>query len=94
VHRGVSTLMRPTTVWDDRADPSVGRDLNDWTNSMIDVLNPYTPNESYQNFPNRMISDWQQAYYAENFPRLVQVKTKYDPGNLFQNTQSIPVAAS
>jgi FAD/FMN-containing dehydrogenase len=57
-------------------------------------LNPYTPNESYQNFPNRMISDWQQAYYAENFPRLVQVKTKYDPGNLFQNTQSIPVAAS
>jgi FAD/FMN-containing dehydrogenase len=94
VHRGVSTLMRPTTVWDDDADPSVGRDLNDWTNAVIDVLNPYTPNESYQNFPNRMISDWQQAYYAENFPRLVQVKTKYDPGNLFQNAQSIPVAAS
>ncbi|HEX4163226.1 MAG TPA: FAD-binding oxidoreductase [Acidimicrobiales bacterium] len=94
VHRGVSTLMRPTTVWDDDADPSVGRDLNDWTNAVIDVLNPYTPNESYQNFPNRMISDWQQAYYAENFPRLVEVKTKYDPGNLFQNAQSIPVAAS
>ena len=94
VHRGVSTLMRPTTVWDDKAAPSVGRDLNDWTNSVIDVLNPYTPNESYQNFPNRMISDWQQAYYAENFPRLVQVKTKYDPANLFQNTQSIPVATS
>jgi FAD/FMN-containing dehydrogenase len=92
VHRGMSTLMRPTTVWDDTADPSVGRDLNDWTKSVIDVLNPYTPNESYQNFPNRMISDWQQAYYAENFPRLVQIKSKYDPGNLFQNTQSIPVS--
>jgi hypothetical protein len=94
VHRGVSTLMRPTTVWDDNADPSVGRDLNNWTNSMIDVLNPYTPNESYQNFPNRMISDWQEAYYAENFPRLVQVKAKYDPHNLFQNTQSIPVSVA
>jgi FAD/FMN-containing dehydrogenase len=94
VHRGMSTLLRPTTVWSDTSPPSVGEGLNAWTNSIISTIAPYTPNESYQNFPNRMISDWQQAYYAENFPRLVQVKGTYDPKNLFQNTQSIPVSLS
>ncbi len=93
VHRGMSTLLRPTTAWSDTADPSVGRNLNEWTNSVIEILDPYTPNESYQNFPNRMISDWQQAYYAENFAQLVSVKAKYDPNNLFRNAQSIPVSA-
>jgi FAD/FMN-containing dehydrogenase len=91
VHRGMSTLLRPTTVWSDESPPSVAEGLNAWTNSIISTLDPYTPNESYQNFPNRMIGDWQQAYYAENFPRLVSIKAMYDPHNLFQNTQSIPV---
>jgi hypothetical protein len=90
VHRGMSTLLRPTTVWADDADPSVGRYLNEWTDAVIEVLNPYTPYESYQNFPNRRITNWQQAYYAENFARLVEVKRTYDPGNLFHNAQSIP----
>ena len=94
VHRGMTTLLRPTTVWSDDAPPSVGDDLNAWTNEVIGALDPYTPDESYQNFPNRMIDDWQQAYYAENFPRLVEIKTKYDPQNLFRNAQSIPTSTS
>ena len=91
VHRGMSTLLRPTTVWSDDAPASVADGLNAWTNSVIATIAASTPNESYQNFPNRMITDWQEEYYAENFPRLVSVKAKYDPQNLFQNTQSIPV---
>ena len=57
---------------------------------MIAIISPETPNESYQNFPNRLIKDWQQQYHAENFGRLIEVKEKYDPGNLFNNAQSIP----
>ena len=56
---------------------------------MVAVIAPYTPAESYQNFPNRRISDWPRAYYAENFDRLVDVKTMYDPHNLFHTDQSI-----
>jgi len=59
---------------------------------MIAVIAPHTPNESYQNFPNRAITDWQQAYYAENFDRLVAVKGTYDAGNVFNYEQSIPPA--
>ena len=57
---------------------------------MIATLAPHTPNESYQNFPNRLIEDWPEQYYAENLDRLVRVKSAVDPGNLFQGPQSIP----
>jgi len=91
VHRGVTTLLRPTTVWPNDAPASVADELNAWTNAVIDTLRPHTPDESYQNFPNRMIDDWLQQYYGENLDRLIEVKTAYDPGNLFNNPQSIPV---
>ena len=54
-----------------------------------DDRSPYR-HESYQNFPNRDIKDWKREYYAENLDRLVNVKTKYDPHNVFRNAQSIP----
>ena len=56
-------------------------------------MQPYTPDESYQNFPNHAIRNAQQQYYAENLDRLIDVKTTYDPGNLFNDPQSVPVRA-
>jgi FAD/FMN-containing dehydrogenase len=93
VHRGMMTLWRPTTVWPNGAPRSVGRRLVEWSGAVMDVLRPHTPDESYQNFPNRLIRDWPREYYAENFPRLVRVKSAYDPHDLFRNQQSIPPAA-
>jgi hypothetical protein len=98
VHRNMSTLLRPTCAWPDDearegidgAPGSVGGDLLAWTEDMIAAIAPETPNESYQNFPNRLIKDWKQQYYAENLDKLMKVKSKYDPGNLFNNAQSIP----
>ena len=91
VHRDATTLLRPTTVWPNDAPESVDNELNAWTDAVIAAIAPHTPDESYQNFPNRAIENWQQQYYAENFERLVDVKTAHDPGNLFNNPQSIPV---
>ena len=88
VHRGVTTLLRPTTVWPN-GETAMGDELNAWTDAVIDTLKPVTLAESYQNFPNRMIEDWEQLYFGENYERLVDVKTAYDPGNLFNNPQSI-----
>ncbi|MCE5291107.1 MAG: FAD-binding oxidoreductase [Nocardiaceae bacterium] len=92
VHRGLPLLVRPTSAWPKDADPAVGKDLIGWTDAMIAVIADHTPNESYQNFPNLRIKDWQQQYYAENFDRLVEVKAKYDPDNVFTNGQGIPTA--
>jgi FAD/FMN-containing dehydrogenase len=93
VHRDALTLWRPTTVWPDDASASVGDGLNAWTDQVIAAMQPYTPDESYQNFPNRAIQNAQQQYYAENLDRLIDIKTTYDPGNLFNNPQSVPVRA-
>jgi FAD/FMN-containing dehydrogenase len=92
VHRDVLTLLRATPVWETYGPPSVARDLVAWSEDVIAAIAPYTA-ESYQNFPNRGIRDWEQEYYAENFARLVEVKRAYDPDNVFHNHQSIPVRA-
>jgi FAD/FMN-containing dehydrogenase len=90
VHRGMLTMLRATPVWDTNAPASVRNGLIAWTDEVIRTIAPHTANESYQNFPNRGIVDWPAEYYAENFPRLVEVKTKYDPHDVFRNQQSIP----
>jgi FAD/FMN-containing dehydrogenase len=94
VHRDMTTLWRAGAVWPPDAPMSVSEELDAWAQDVARILAAHTPNESYQNFPNRAIVDWQQQYYAENFPGLVDVKTVYDPANLFRNAQSIPVSAA
>ncbi len=90
VHRNMLTMLRATPVWDTNAPASVRDGLIAWTNEMISAITPHTVNESYQNFPNRGIKDWKREYYAENYDRLVDVKTRYDRHNVFRNAQSIP----
>ena len=60
-----------------------------WANEVVAVIAPHTPNESYQNFPNRSLPDPLEQYFAENFERLVDVKSTYDPNDLFNNEQSV-----
>ena len=89
VHRELPMLLRPTPVWAATDPPSVGDDLLAWTEDVIGVIAPLTPDESYQNFPNRLLPDPLQQYFAENLDRLIDVKTTYDPDNLFQSEQSV-----
>ncbi|MDQ2653012.1 MAG: FAD-binding oxidoreductase [Chloroflexota bacterium] len=94
VHRDMTALWRPGAAWSPEAPSSVSDELSAWSREVAGLIAPHTPNESYQNFPNREIVDWQQQYYAENFQRLTEVKAAYDPGNVFHNAQSIPVSLS
>jgi hypothetical protein len=60
-----------------------------WANGGFAAIDPYSNGETYQNFIDPALSCWQEAYYAENYPRLVAIKSEYDPGNVFDFAQSI-----
>lgn len=47
--------------------------------------------ESYQNYIDAELRDWLQRYYCGNVLRLTSLKRQYDPMNVFQFKQSIPL---
>ncbi|MES1041176.1 FAD-binding oxidoreductase [Peribacillus simplex] len=70
-------------------DPKEERQNIQWIKELKCALSPYTTGD-YVNWPDILIEDWPTAYYGENFKRLREVKTRYDPYNTFKFPQSIP----
>lgn len=60
-----------------------------WTDGGLAVANRYGNAENYQNTVDSRLTDWRGAYYAENYPRLVRLKRRYDPHRLFRFPQAI-----
>ena len=60
-----------------------------WLDYLQHLFAPVTQG-SYQNYIDPTLTDWQEAYYGANLPRLRQVKQKYDPDRVFHFAQSIP----
>lgn len=53
------------------------------------VIDPYSNGETYLNFYDPRLPDWERSYYGENYRRLMRVKRTYDPHNLFNFAQSV-----
>lgn len=62
----------------------------DWVVNFRDRMLPHAYG-AYTNYSDDMVLNPMAAYYAQNFPRLQSVKTQYDPENVFNFAQSIPV---
>lgn len=55
-----------------------------WGNKAMKLLNDLSPNSgSYPNEADYFITNWQQAFWGSNYAKLLQIKHKYDPNNLF-----------
>jgi FAD/FMN-containing dehydrogenase len=80
-----------------RVDPSPERaeDITSWTKAYWDALHPSSESGAYVNFMMDEGQERVQATYRDNDARLVEVKTRYDPTNLFHVNQNIrPRAAA
>ncbi len=53
------------------------------------TMSPWSSGEAYQNYLDPDLANWQQAYYGANYARLQQVKTTYDPAQVFKPAQGI-----
>ena len=67
-----------------------------WARAFYNALKPYLTKQCYQNMPDLDFSYKYalKAYYGKNLPKLIDIKTKYDPKNVFHFDQSIPVSNS
>jgi FAD/FMN-containing dehydrogenase len=65
----------------------------EWQKKFADGLDKYSTGKHYTNYPDLDYGANFGVYYwgSDNFERLKQIKKKYDPSNLFQNGQSIPL---
>lgn len=93
VHRDALFLASFNVDWPTQIPTNESQTELEWLNETFDAFLPYTIAESYQNFIDPALIDWQTAYYGENLERLMSIKAVYDPTNVFQFAQSIPLPA-
>ena len=78
--------------------------FSEWTNAietqtelghirtLYAAMRPYVSGECYVNYCDLDLTNWAQAYWGANLPRLRQIKAAFDPNNIFRHAQSVPVA--
>lgn len=84
-HRDAEYMFHPIAMWEDPADDA--RQI-DGVRTFHDAMRPFSTGGVYLNFtPDR--DRVRDAYGIEKYRRLVALKDKYDPENLFQHNQNI-----
>lgn len=90
VHRRQFAVLATEATWTEQDSERTVKANVDWLDSLAAQLRPHVSGSAYQNFIDRGQPDWPQAYYGENFDRLVAVERRYDPKGLFDHEQGIP----
>ena len=89
VHRDALFLAQYYTGWNSPGSPAGVARQHEWLRTFYADLHPHASGQAYQNYIDPDLTDWRQAYYGANYPRLQAVKAKYDPGGLFRFPQGI-----
>ncbi len=85
-HRDANFNMVIVSAWEDPADDEANRQ---WVRDYSDAITPHSEPGGYINFMGVDDDDRVPANYGGNYDRLLDVKRKYDPGNLFRMNQNI-----
>jgi FAD/FMN-containing dehydrogenase len=85
-HRDAQFVMNVHGRWEDPADDE--RCIR-WARDYFNVSAPFASGGAYVNFLTADEGDRVRTAYGPNYDRLVQVKRKYDPNNLFRTNQNI-----
>ncbi len=93
VHRNALFLAQYTTVWKSGAAGSGPARQQAWLRAFHAAMGPYASGQAYQNYVDPYLTNWSQAYFGANYPRLQQVKAGYDPQRLFNFPQAITPSA-
>jgi FAD/FMN-containing dehydrogenase len=75
------------SVW---PDPTDSEQNIHWTDAFWQAMQPFSSGGVYVNYLGEEGADRVKAAYGRNYERLVALKNKYDPTNLFRLNQNIP----
>ncbi len=70
-------------------DPANADKITKWCKDYWEALHPYSAGGAYSNFMMDEGEGRVRAAYGSNYERLVAIKNKYDPNNLFRVNQNI-----
>ncbi len=70
-------------------DPSKDAECIGWARDLFRSAAPFASSGAYVNFLTQEEGDRVRAAYGRNYDRLVKLKNKYDPNNLFRLNQNI-----
>lgn len=88
VHRDSDANLFLDVFW--RADqPEEHRRALDYLREWVRVTEPLSNGEVYQNYPNEDLDHWWTRYWPVVWPLLPRIKSKYDPGTLFDFPQGV-----
>jgi len=88
-HRDALYILVLTTQW---RDPAESEHHVRWTRELWQALQPYATGGVYLNHIGREEEDGAdqvRAAFGANYQRLMELKQKYDPTNLFRHNQNI-----
>jgi FAD/FMN-containing dehydrogenase len=91
VHRDDLFWLKHATEIEPGASIAEREGAHQWVTRSWGAVHPWGTGRVFPNFPDPDLEDWPQAYYGRNRDRLLDVKARYDPGNLFRFHQSLPV---
>ncbi|WP_411103957.1 FAD-binding oxidoreductase [Streptomyces sp. cmx-4-9] len=89
VHRDSAFLAQYLVRWPDSAPPAEAARHRDWLDGLWRDLRPWAGGRAYQNYADPALTDWREAYYGPNLPRLEEVRRTYDPERLFRFPQAV-----
>jgi len=84
-HRDAEYLFHPISVWE---DPAQDEEVIAANRAFAEAMRPFGTGGVYLNF-TREEDRVRDAYGAEKYERLVALKDRYDPVNLFRGNQNI-----
>lgn len=101
INGAASRVSNSETAWSNReatwamvmvgVDPDAANKekITSWTKQYWEAVHPYSTRGAYVNFMMDEGEDRIKATYGDNYEKLVKIKNKFDPGNLFRVNQNI-----
>ena len=84
--RSAAYLMNVHGRW---SDPSQDEGVIGWCRDLWNDMGQYATGEAYVNFMTEEEGARLESAYGSSYQRLVELKNRYDPGNLFRLNQNI-----